>query len=83
MAQVHIPDSLLQEIERISPPLHSADEFVVQAVREKLSLEERKGEFYRLSDENRAAIDAQGVTETAVLEDFEAFRNQLNERRDD
>jgi hypothetical protein len=74
MPQVQIPQSLFDQIESVVPATTSPQEFVVQAVRDKLSWEERKSEFYRLSDETRAAMEAKGLTEADVLADFEASR---------
>ena len=74
MPQVQIPQSLFDQIESVVPATTSPQEFVVQAVREKLSWEGRKSEFYRLSDETRAAMETKGLTEADVLADFEASR---------
>jgi hypothetical protein len=75
MPQIYIPQSLFEQIERVVPGAASPEDFVVQAVQEKLSWEGRKSEFYRLSEETRAAMAAKGLTETDVLADFEASRN--------
>ena len=80
MPQVNIPQSLLEQIERVVPATTSTEEFVLQAVREKLSWEGRKSEFYRLSDETRAAMAAGGLTEADILADFEASRRAPNGR---
>ncbi len=74
MPQVEIPQTLFERIETVVPRNGSPEEFVAQAIREKLSSEERKGEFYRLSDATRAAMIAKGLTEADVLADFEATR---------
>lgn len=74
MPEIHIPDNVFQEIEKILPAAVSADEFVVQAVREKLSSEDRKQEFYRLSDRTRAAMVEKGLTESDILAEFDLFR---------
>jgi len=78
MPDVHIPQSLFDQIERVVPAATSPNDFVVQAVQEKLSWEGRKGEFYRLSNETRAAMDAKGLSEAAILAEFEAFRKAPN-----
>jgi len=78
MSNVHIPQSLFDEIERVVPAVTSLEDFVVQAVREKLSWEGRKGEFYRLTNATRAAMAAKGLSEAAILADFEAFRKASN-----
>jgi hypothetical protein len=80
MPQIDIPQSLFEQIERVVPTAISAEEFVVQAVREKLSSEGRKYEFYRLSDDTRRAMAAKGLTEADVLADFEAAREAPSER---
>jgi hypothetical protein len=80
MLQVNIPDTLLSEIEKVVSAPTSLEDFVVEAVREKLSWEGRRREFYRLSDETRAAMKAKGLTEADILNDFEAFRHRLTGR---
>jgi len=45
MLQVTIPDDLLREIEQALPPSASAEEFVIDAVRQRLSWQEKKQEF--------------------------------------
>ena len=69
----------LKRSSSVVPTTTSPDDFVVQAVREKLSGESRKGEFYRLSDETRAAMAAKGLTEADLLADFEASRRTSSE----
>jgi len=74
MPQIQIPDAVFREIERVLPKTVSADEFVVQAVREKLTLEDHKKEFGRLSDRTRAAMARKGLAESDVLAEFESTR---------
>jgi hypothetical protein len=74
MPQVHIPELLFQQIKKVLPTAASADDFVVQAVRDKLSLENRRHEFYSISDATRAAMVEKGWSEERVLADFESFR---------
>ena len=76
MVQIHIPEALWAEIEKTIPPSGSAEEFVVQAVREKLSFEDRKREFYHRSDQNRSAMSEKGISEAEVLSDFESARSK-------
>ena len=45
MPQIEIPQTLFEQIETVVPANGSPEEFVVQAVREKLSSEARKSEF--------------------------------------
>jgi hypothetical protein len=78
--RVNIPDTLAREIERVVPAPRSPEDFVLEAVREKLSWEDRKREFCRLSDETRAAMVARGLTEADILRDFEDFRHGLSGR---
>jgi hypothetical protein len=78
MLQVTIPDELLREIEQAMPPLASAEEFVIDAVRQKLSWEERRQQFYGLSDQTRRAMTDRGVSEAELLGDFESFRENAN-----
>ena len=75
MPQVNIPESLFHEVERVLPSTVSPDEFILTAVREKLTFEERKHEFYRLSNQTRAAMAAKGLTESEVLKEFELARH--------
>jgi hypothetical protein len=78
MPQVYIPDTLFKEIEKTLPKASSADEFVLQAVREKLTFAEHKQEFLRISDRAQAAMSEKGISETDVLADFDHFRKKLN-----
>jgi hypothetical protein len=78
MPQVNIPDSLFREVEKVLPNAVSPDEFIVTAVREKLSSEGQKREFYRLSDRTRAAMTAKGLTDSAILTNFESARDSHN-----
>ena len=78
MPQVQIPQALFDQIETVVSVNGSPEEFVVAAVREKLSAEKRKAEFYRLSDATCAAMTAKGLTEADVLADFEATRATSN-----
>jgi hypothetical protein len=78
MAQIFIPDAVFQEIQKALPTSISADEFVLQAVQDKLSFEERKRRFYELSDRTRTAMMEKGLTEDDILADFEQFREKLS-----
>jgi hypothetical protein len=77
MAQIHIPESLLSAIERILPPSVSVEDFILQAVREKLAFEDQKREFYRLSDRIDLAMTEQGLSEADILRDFESHRSEI------
>jgi hypothetical protein len=77
MAQITIGDDLLTQVQRTLPESVSADRFIEQAVREKLAGEERRAEFYRLSDETRRRMDERKVSESEILSDFETFREGL------
>lgn len=74
MAQVPIADELLKQVESVLPESVSTEQFVADAVREKLSWQQRKAEFVHLSDDTRRKMDAQGITEAEILADFEAAR---------
>ncbi len=74
MPQVNIPDALFREVERVLPNAISPDEFIVTAVREKLTFEGQKQEFYRLSNRTREAMAAKGLTESDILREFESAR---------
>ena len=76
MAVVTISDELLERVEQSRPNLSTA-EFVVDAVREKLAWQERRAEFFRLSDETRRQLDKKGIGEAEILRDFDAFRESL------
>jgi len=74
MPQVNIPEALFREVEKVLPNAVSPDEFIVTAVREKLTLEGQKSEFYRLSNQTRAAMTAKGLAESDILAEFESTR---------
>jgi len=75
MAAVTLPDDLWNKLEQSLPKSVSAEEFVAQAVREKLAFQGRQAEFYRLSEETRRLMQEKGVSEEDFLRDFNAFRN--------
>jgi hypothetical protein len=77
MAQITIGDDLLTRVQRTLPESVSADRFIEEAVREKLAVEERRAEFYWLSEETRRRMDEKKVSESEILSDFEAFREGL------
>ena len=77
MAQISIADDLLEKIDNARPESVSAEQFVADAVREKLAWQENKTEFFQLSDETRRMMDAKGITEAEILTDFEASREGL------
>jgi len=78
MPQIFIPETLFKEIEKALPQSASADDFVLQAVRDKLTFVEHKQEFLQLSESTRAAMRDKGLSEADILTDFECFRNNLN-----
>ena len=51
MPQVEIPDVVFQQIEQLRPESQSAADFVLHAIQDRLAWEDRKREFYRLSNE--------------------------------
>jgi hypothetical protein len=76
MPQVEIPLDLFQQIQAALPTSGgSPDQFVSQAVQEKLDKQDQREEFLRLSDKNREAMIKQGLTEEQVLADFDAWRH--------
>ena len=77
MAQITIGDDLLTQVQRTLPASVSVDRFVEEAVREKLAVEERRAEFYRLSEETRRRMEEKGISESEILGDFETFREGL------
>jgi hypothetical protein len=77
MANVNIPDELVAKIKEVLPQSGSTQQFVVDAVREKLAWRQRREEFYRLSDATKQAMAERGLSERDVLDDFEAFRDRL------
>ena len=76
MAVITISDELLERVEQSRPNLSTA-EFVADAVREKLAWQERRAEFFRLSDETRRQLDKQGIGDAEILRNFDAFRESL------
>jgi hypothetical protein len=79
MPHVNIPDNLFQQIEKILPPAVSTDDYVVEAVREKLVSEDHKRRFFELSERNRTAMKEKGLTEESFLTDFDQFRKTCKE----
>jgi hypothetical protein len=77
MAQISIADDLLEKIDSARPESVSAEEFVADAVREKLAWQDKKTEFFELSDETRRMMDAKGIAEAEILADFEGSREGL------
>ena len=77
MAVITISEELLQRVEQSRPGGLSTAEFVADAVREKLAWQERRAEFFRLSDETRRQMDNLGSSEAEILADFDAFRESL------
>ena len=75
MSQIQIPETLIQQIEAVGVTGGAVDEFVQQAVREKLAADERRKEFFRLSAKMRAAMHEQGLTEEQLLAEFDALRH--------
>ena len=78
MVQIGIPEDVFEGIKKVAPDSVSPDAYVTEVLRAKLALEERKKEFYQLSDENRAAMAQKGISEEEILADFESFRDALN-----
>ncbi len=78
MSQIEIPDAVFQRIEQLRPETQSAADFVLRAIQDRLAWEDRKREFYGLSDETRRAMSNQGMSEAEVLADFESFRESLS-----
>jgi hypothetical protein len=77
MANITISDELLERVEQSLPKATSVAEFVADAVREKLAWQQRKAEFFRLSDETRRQMEMRGISEAEILGEFEAFREGL------
>lgn len=75
MPHVEIPQDLFQQIQLALPVSGSADQFVSQAVREKLASEQRREEFMKLVAKNREAMIERGLTEEEILADFDAWRH--------
>jgi hypothetical protein len=76
MSQVILPDALVHQIEATGVIGSAAVEaFVQQAVSEKLAAEQRRKKFFRLSDEMRAAMEEQGLTEEQLLAEFDSLRH--------
>ncbi len=77
MAQISIADELLKQIESALPESVSSEQFVADAVREKLAWQQRKAEFVRLTDDTRQRMEAKGITESEILAEFESSRESL------
>jgi hypothetical protein len=81
MPHVDIPQDLYQQILQVIPPSGNTEQFIAQAVREKLASNEQREEFLRLSDITKQAMLERGLTEEELLEDFEKYRRQPNNRQ--
>jgi hypothetical protein len=81
MPHVDIPQDLFQQILQVLPPSGNTEQFIAQAVREKLASNEQREEFLRLSDITKQAMLERGLTEEELLEDFEERRRQPNNRQ--
>jgi hypothetical protein len=75
MPQVELPAELFQQITHNIPTGGSVDDFVREAVERKLADDQCRKEFFRLSDQMRAAMLEQGLTEEELLADFDALRH--------
>jgi hypothetical protein len=75
MPQVEIPQDLFQQIQAALPVSTSPDQFVSQAVQEKLDKQAQREEFLRLSEKNREAMIKQGLTEEQFLANFDSWRH--------
>lgn len=80
MSHIQIPDALIHQIEAAGVTGSAVDEFVRQAVQEKLAIaslttEQRRRRFFELSDEMRAAMHQRGLTEEELLAEFDARRH--------
>jgi hypothetical protein len=75
MLHVILPDTLIQQIEAAGVTGGAVDEFVQQAVREKLAADEPRRRFFRLSDEIRAAMSEQDLTEEQLLAEYDMLRH--------
>jgi hypothetical protein len=64
------------QVMQVIPPSSSAEDYVAQAVREKLSFDDQKRELFRISDRNHAAMIERGLSEDDILRDFDAVRGQ-------
>ncbi len=76
MPQVEISQDLFQQVQQALPVSGSPDQFVSQAVREKLDKQQQREEFLRMVAKNREAMVEQGLTEEEILADFDAWRRR-------
>lgn len=74
MPQVELPPDLFEKVEHSLPTGGSVDEFVRDAVEYRLAVQDRRAEFFRLSDLMREAMHKQGLTEEEILAEFDARR---------
>ena len=79
MPPIDIPTDLFQQIQQALPASGDTGQFVQQAVREKLAGQQRKAEFFQLSDLTRQALEERGISEADLLEDFDKQRRQASE----
>jgi len=75
---INIPEPLLHDIENSLLGSASPADFIIAAVKEKLTSEAHKKEFWKLSDQTRAAVFERGLTEFDVLKEFETSRHPSN-----
>ena len=74
MPVVDLPPDLIEKIEHRLSNTGSVDEFVRDAIEQKLDDVERRNEFHRLTAKIREAMLAKGLTEEEILADFEQHR---------
>ena len=74
MAHIEIADELFRQIKKHVSDFRAAEQFVAEAVREKLDWQQRQAKFYELSDETRRRMVNRGISEAEILADFQASR---------
>jgi hypothetical protein len=76
MPHIDIPQDLFQQIQQALPASQTADQFVHQAVRDRIAWQKDREEFFRLSDITRQALAERGLSEEDILADFDRHRRE-------
>lgn len=78
MAQISIADDPYRQIAEAMPASSSPQQFVIDAVREKLRVQGEREELYCLTDRTRQAMAEASASDEEIASDFNACRRRLN-----
>lgn len=80
---INIPDQLVSKISEAAKKrgFTKADDFVTRLIEEKLVELEEQESIFAVTDQVRARLKAQGISEEQTLADFERFRERLYHER--